>query len=348
MQEFPTRFEDSWALARLPWFDIQDGELVVDPSVGPAIDVHTHLALSFVLPGTVDLLREHPRTEHYLPLQRPIDLDVYANRNFTEGDLKALRADLSLKSLGASGMRRTHTIPNLAREMRGLRVQNSVLLAIDFPVLSDNAGAWLEAAKNRPDFIVFGSVHPYRPNMEDELDRQVALGARGIKVHPAVQSVLPQDPMAMKLYRQCAKRKLPVLFHCGPVDIEPALGRYLSQVRHYRRPVEANPDTTFVLGHTGALQRAAAIEIARTCPNVYVEIASQSLSGVRQILDEVDHDKILFGSDWPFYHQSMPLAKVLIATVGREELRPKVLFENAARLLGLPTMNPLRPRLSPR
>ena len=42
------------------------------------------------------------------------------------------------------------------------------------------------------------------------------------------------------------------------------------------------------------------------------------------------------------------IAAHLIATVGREELRPKVLFENAARLLGLPTTNPLRPTLSPR
>lgn len=335
MRELPTRFEDTHALARLPWFDLKNGELCVDPAIGPAIDVHTHLALSFVLPGRVDLMAEHPRTEHYLPLQRAIDLDVYANRNFTEADLSRMRADLSMKSLTAGGMRRTHTIPNLAREMRGLRVQSSVLLAIDFPALSDNAGAWLEAAKDRPDFVVFGSVHPYRPNMETELDRQVSMGARGIKVHPAVQTVLPQDPLAMKLYRLCAARKLPVLFHCGPVNIEPPLGRYLSQVRHYRKPVEENPDTTFVLGHSGALQRETAIAIARDFPNVYVEISSQSLSGVRDVLEQVNPDRILFGSDWPFYHQALPLAKLLIATEGQEELRRKVLFENASRLLGI-------------
>lgn len=336
MRDHPTRFEDMWALARLPWFDVKNGELCVDPAVGPAVDVHTHLALSFVVPGRVDLHREHPRTEHYLPLQRAIDLDVYANRNFTEADLSRMRRDLAWKSVTAGGMRRTHTIPNLTREMRGLHVQSSVLLAIDFPALSDNAGTWLEAARGRSDLLVFGSVHPYRPNMEAELDRQVAMGARGIKVHPAVQSILPQDPLAMKLYRLCGARKLPVLFHCGPVDIEPPLGRYFSQVRHYRRPVEANPDTTFVLGHSGALQRETAIAIARDFPNVYVEISSQSLSGVRDVLAQVDPDRILFGSDWPFYHQALPLAKVLIATEGQEELRRKVLFDNAARLLGLP------------
>ena len=76
---------------------------------------------------------------------------------------------------------------------------------------------------------------------------------------------------------------------------------------------------------------------ARRYDNVYVEIASQSLTGVRKIIERVDHDRILFGSDWPFYHQSMPLSKLLIATEGAPELRDKILYRNAARLLGLST-----------
>jgi len=90
-----------------------------------------------------------------------------------------------------------------------------------------------------------------------------------------------------------------------------------------------------VLGHSGALQMELALEIARRYPNVYLEISSQSLKNVRTILDSADPTRVLFGSDWPFYHQAIPLAKLLIATVGREELRRKVMYENAARLLGL-------------
>ncbi|MBE7483159.1 MAG: amidohydrolase [Polyangiaceae bacterium] len=336
MADFPTRFESTLDLARLPWFERRGDRLfLADRSIGPLVDVHTHLALAYVLPQRLDLRREHAVTEHYLPVERRLDLDVYANRNFSPEDLKRLERDLALGSLSAGGMRRTHTIPNLEREMRGLGVVRSVLLAIDFPVLSDNAGEWLEAAKGHEDLVVFGSVHPYRPNMERELRRQVALGARGIKVHPAVQTVLPGDRRAMKLYALCARYRLPVLFHCGPVGIETRLGRRLSQVRHYFQPIERNPDTTFVLGHSGALQMEQALEIARRYPNVYLEISSQSLTNVRRILDNADTDRVLFGSDWPFYHQAIPLAKLLIATVGREALRPKVLHENAARLLGL-------------
>ncbi|MCC6668262.1 MAG: amidohydrolase family protein [Polyangiaceae bacterium] len=336
MAELPTRFDSTLDLARLPWFERRGRDLLlVDDSVGPAVDVHTHLALAFVLPQKVDLSAEHGETEHYLPVEQRLDLDVYANRNFSPADLTRMKRDLGLGSLTGRGMHRTHTVPNLEREMQGLRIVRSVLLAIDFPVLSDNAGDWLEASKGHDALVVFGSVHPYRPNMERELIRQIGLGAKGIKVHPAVQTVLPGDARAMKLYALCAKYRLPVLFHCGPVDIETRLGRRLSQVRHYFQPIERNPETTFVLGHSGALQLDLALEIARRYPNVYLEISSQSLTGVRKILDQADVKRVLFGSDWPFYHQAIPLAKLLIATVGREELRPQVLHENAARLLGL-------------
>ncbi|MCC6904143.1 MAG: amidohydrolase family protein [Polyangiaceae bacterium] len=336
MTDFPTRFDGTLDLARLPWFERRGRELVlVDDSVGPVVDVHTHLALAFLLPQKVDLLAEHGETEHYLPVERQLDLDVYANRNFSASDLTRMKRDLGLGSLTGGGMHRTHTIANLEREMRGLRIVRSVLLAIDFPVLSDNSGAWLRASKGHDGLVVFGSVHPYRPNMERELIRQIGLGACGVKMHPAVQTVLPGDPRAMKLYALCAKYRLPVLFHCGPVDIETRLGRRLSQVRHYFRPIEKNPETTFVLGHSGALQLELALEIARRYPNVYLEISSQSLTNVRKILDQADVSRVLFGSDWPFYHQAIPLAKLLIATVGREALRPKVLHQNAARLLGL-------------
>jgi predicted TIM-barrel fold metal-dependent hydrolase len=331
-----TRFSNLLDLARLPYFEVKDGALVLaDAALGPAIDVHTHLALAYVRRMSVDLGREWPETEHYLPPERAIDLDVYANRNFTPEDLRRLNRDLTLLSVTAGGMRRTHTLPNLRREMGGLGVRQSVLLAIDFPVLSDNAGAWLEAARGAKDIVVFGSVHPFRRGVERELDRQVALGARGIKVHPAVQNVRPDMDAALRLYRACARRGLPVFFHCGPVDIEPPLGRWLSQVRFYERGIAECPETTFVLGHSGALQMPEALALARRYPNVWMETSSQSLSGVRRVLAEGPPDRLTFGSDWPFYPVAVPLAKVLLATEGDDALRRAVLHGNATRLLGI-------------
>ncbi len=178
-------------------------------------------------------------------------------------------------------------------------------------------------------------MHPYTPRQGEALDAQAHAGALGVKIHPNVMCVRPDDPRAMKLYRRCGERGLPVLIHCGPVGIEPALGRWLTQVRWYEKPIAENPNTVFLLGHSGALQFEEALALQRRYPNVWLELSSQSLSNVRAMVERGDPDRIVFGSDWPFYHQAIPLAKVLIATEGKREVRAKLLFRNAARLLRL-------------
>jgi predicted TIM-barrel fold metal-dependent hydrolase len=57
---------------------------------------------------------------------------------------------------------------------------------------------------------------------------------------------------------------------------------------------------------------------------------------VQRLAHEAPPGKVVFGTDWPFYHQAVGIAKVLIATEGEPDLRAAVLRENAARLLGLP------------
>lgn len=333
-----TIFRDNYDLARLPYFEIDDrGALVLTaPDVGPIADVHTHLALSYGPRSKLDLWEHHPKTEHYLPVDRRLDLDVYANRNFTELDLERLRRDLTVGSLTRSGMRRTHTATNLLGEMDELGIAVSVLLPIDFPVLSHNAESYLAvAARAGGRLVSLGSVHPFASRPEERLAQQKQAGARGIKVHPAVQSVRPDHPRAMRLYRACGALGLPVLWHCGPVGIEPRLGRELSQLKHYWRAVHDHPDTIFVLGHAGALQLPMALTLARAYDNVYLEVASQSLHGIRQLVDEGPSERLMLGSDFPFYHQAMAVAKALLATEGKPTVRRRLLWDNAAKLFGL-------------
>jgi len=323
-------------LSRLPWFDQRDGRLVLsDPSVGPAIDMHTHIALAYLLPMRLDLYRATAHTEHYLPSCCNIDFEVYQNRNFTPAALHALKRDLTLGSLGRGGMRATHTVPNLVREMDELGIVHSVLLPIELPYISKNAAHALEAARHEPKVLSFGSVHPIVDRVPTRLDEQAHAGARGVKVHPAVQLIRPDHPRAMALYRQCSARNLPVLLHCGPVGIELKSGRRRTQVALYEKPIAEQPQTKFVLGHAGALQMERALDLACRYPNVWLELSGQSLSNVRTILDRADPDRVVYGSDWPFYHQAIGIAKVLMATAGREHLRAKVLYQNAAKLLGL-------------
>lgn len=329
-------FEDLEALARLPWFELgPEGRLRIKaPGVGAIIDFHAHLALGFGPPLSVDLFAAERATEHYLSVTSPFDLAPYLNRAFTPERLAEMTHDLTIESLGPGGMRATHTVPNLRREMGELGIVSTVILPIDMPFGSANAEAALAAARREPGIIPFGSVHPHTWGASAKLDAQIASGARGFKFHPAVQLTRPDDPRAVALYRRAAAAGKVIFWHCGPVGIESPLARALSQVALYERPIAENPGVTFVLGHAGALQPEQALALARRYPNVYLELSSQGLPVIEKLIAEGPSDRLLFGSDWPFYHAAIPLAKVLLATEHRPTLRRKILHDNAARLLG--------------
>jgi uncharacterized protein len=329
--------DSSWRLedlAKLPWFKLEDGRVkLADASLGPSIDCHTHLSLAYLRPNQIDLARLHPETLTYLPRERAFYLDRYLNHSFTDGDLKRLKRDLVLGSLTAGGMRATHTAANLARDMDDLGIAHSLLLPIDFPFVSDNWGTWREAVAGDPRFICYGSVHPFAPRREQRLVRQFAAGAQGIKLHPNVQAFGPEWRRPMELYAQCRDLGMVVYWHCGPVGIEPPHGKILTQVRRYANPIREFPGCTFVLGHAGALQNEEALELARRHENVYLEISGQSVERIRRMIERGPVERMVFGTDWPWYHQAIGLAKVYLATEGNEHARRAILYDNAARLL---------------
>ena len=62
---FPTTFESTLDLARLPWFDVEGGNRLVlatdaADEVGPVVDMHTHLAMGFFRRLRVDLHASTP------------------------------------------------------------------------------------------------------------------------------------------------------------------------------------------------------------------------------------------------------------------------------------------------
>ncbi|MFN8051113.1 MAG: amidohydrolase family protein [Acidimicrobiales bacterium] len=334
----PTSFASILDLARLPWFDVVDGNrLVADPSVGPVIDMHTHLAMAYGPTHRVDVAAETPRTAHYMPITAPFDLEPYSNLNFDAEAMWSMKLDLSLLSLTPWGKRVTHTAPNLLREMDDLGITNAVLLPFDMPFGASNADVFLTAARQFPRLVSFAGVHPSNRHVDDVLDEQIRAGAKGLKFHPNGQFMAPDHPKVVHLCRRCGERNLPVLMHCGPVGIEPKAAANRSQVVRYEQVIAENPHTTFVLGHCGALQHRTALDFVGRYDNLYYELSSLGLGAMREVFDTVAPDRLVYGTDWPFYHQAITMARVLILTEGDEALRRAVLHDNAARLLGLAT-----------
>jgi hypothetical protein len=70
--------------------------------------------------------------------------------------------------------------------------------------------------------------------------------------------------------------------------------------------------------------------------NAWFGIHGQGVTHLDEMIRRTGGERMLFGTDWPFYHLAATLAKVLIVTDApeRRSVRNAILRENAERLLG--------------
>jgi predicted TIM-barrel fold metal-dependent hydrolase len=71
-------------------------------------------------------------------------------------------------------------------------------------------------ARERPDlFVACASVHPYRPDAIDELERAAEAGAVAVKWLPNAMRIDPSSEKCDRFYEALARLKLPLLSHAG-------------------------------------------------------------------------------------------------------------------------------------
>jgi predicted TIM-barrel fold metal-dependent hydrolase len=269
-----------------------------------------------------------------------LDLDVYINGNFTPADLRALRWNVLAQGIWGSSAAATQTIPNLLTQMDATKVEQAVILPIvfGFPFGDDLNERWHEAidrAEAAARLRLGASVHPGDPDRIAKLEAYAARGARIVKLHPPLQRFYPDADDAMEIYAACERLGLGVFFHCGRAGIEPESTHRYALPRHYEGALASFPNVPFVLGHGGARDAADALDLAMRYENAWLGAHGQSVTQLAEMLRRTGGERLLFGSDWPFYHLAASLAKVLITTEGEPELRTAVLRGNAERLLEL-------------
>ena len=339
----PLRVRGYRGLAELPWFELDEAgrpRLVAELPAG--IDIHTHLGMALGLAPRPDLHAATDRVVYVLDCEsRPgpcdLDLDVYMNLNFTADELRGLRVAAIRQLTIGNPAAATHTLPNLASELDGAGFDQAAVLPIVFglPFGDDLADRWLDAVAESPlrgRFLPGGSVHPRDPDRIARLRSQARRGARIVKLHPEMQRFRPQSTEAMEVMAECERIGLPVIFHAGRSGIEPESIRGYALLRHLEEPAAAFPRLPIVLGHGGARDLPDAVELATRHPNLYLGIASLGASAIAHLLDTLGPERVVFGSDWPFYPVNTGVAKLLWATRQRPEAREPVLRGNVLRL----------------
>ena len=213
------------------------------------------------------------------------------------------------------------------------------------PQVSNDAVAEFAAA-NSDIAMAFASLNPTRgPEAVREAKRLIASGTiRGLKLHPPLQQFVPNDRLAYPLYEVFAEARLPVIFHTGHSGIGSGMPGGAGIRLKYGHPMPIDdvavdfPDMPIILAHPSFPWQDEAISVCLHKPQVYIDLSGWSPKYFPQTL--VQHantllkHKVLFGSDYPLLTPDRWLAEFEKLSI-RDEVRPLILKENAAKLFGL-------------
>jgi predicted TIM-barrel fold metal-dependent hydrolase len=184
-----------------------------------------------------------------------------------------------------------------------------------YPEMNDYIAKCVKKYPKR--LIGFGRVDPRREDAIKELDRtKRSLGLTGLKLHPMVECFRPDHPFFDGFFRKVDKLKLPILFHSGDGFSSPALILKIAK-KHSKLPV--------ILGH----MREWAFNALKECENVYVE-TSGTLPDFIELSADIDEDRILFGSDVPYYRYPTQIAIVDAAEIS-QKVKRKIFHHNFQR-----------------
>ncbi|MCX5771691.1 MAG: amidohydrolase family protein [Candidatus Hydrogenedentes bacterium] len=327
-------------LGRLPWFEKDDSgqfRLRGDAGIGPIVDPHSHVGWAFGFGGSVDMTRRG-RVDYMYDFER--DQDVLFKQEHPSNEEAAAMSHQTLTQFVKTPARnRTLTVANVAGEMDRMNYAKLFLLPLAIPRQTRHVSDTFGAAKIDRRIEAFGAVYPkpWGPKIVAELERQVVEHhIKAIKYHPVFQLLAPDDPDMMKLFEWCQARDMLVYAHTGYTGKEPRVMREKSEPVRFAVPLEAFPKLRIVFAHTGVRRLDQALEVARRFEDqVWLEISGQAVPAISYILQRYDTEKVMFGSDWPFYPLSVAVARSLVATEPCPDLRERLFAENAKRLFGL-------------
>ena len=180
------------------------------------------------------------------------------------------------------------------------------------------------------------TMHQDYENPEAEVDRAIALGLRGVKIHPDTQQVNMDDPRLMAFY-EIIEGRLPIVIHCGDYRYDySSPERLLNVVRTF-------PNLRIDAAHFGSWSRYEIgydilHEALEHNENIFMDTSSSSFMLGARRMGELSRlwgtEHIMFGSDYPMWDPVDEYHTILQSGFSNDELE-NILWHNAERFIGM-------------
>ena len=182
-------------------------------------------------------------------------------------------------------------------------------------------------------FTGMGTMHPESDDLQRDVNEILALGLKGIKLHPDIQRFETDSKKAMEIFALAQMHKLPVCVHLGD-------NRYdYSNTNRIIPVLEAFPELIMIGAHFGgwSVWESASHELHKY-ENIVVDCSSSlyaiSPEKARELIDLYGEDRVMFGTDYPLWTPVDEIGRFMRVPL-TEEQREKILYSNASRLFGI-------------
>lgn len=187
-------------------------------------------------------------------------------------------------------------------------------------------------AESNGKFTGLGTLHPDSEDICADVEEIIALGLKGVKLHPDIQQFKIDDYRMLKIYELCEGR-LPILIHTGD-------SRYDYSNPNRMMPIlDIYKNLTVIGAHFGGWSIwEEATKVLSEYKNFYVDCSSSLYAltpeKAKELIMAYGTHKVLFGTDYPMWKPEEELEKFMKIELS-EKQREDILYNNTAKLFGI-------------
>lgn len=265
------------------------------------IDLHTHCFPDTLAPRAIGQLTDTISSMHITPSTDGTAAGLLSN-------MDRVGIDLSVVCNIATNARQMHKVNDFAMELK---------------------------QKYPQKLIPLGSLHPHAEGLEAELNRLMAAGIHGIKLHPDYVGIDLDSPDFETILGLCEEKNVFVITHAGFDPLSP--DHFHCTPAMVRRVLSRHPRLKLVAAHMGGLDCEEDTLELLCGQDVYLDTSlmthrPEKAELLHKILMSHAPDRLLFATDTPWTDAAGEVQAICHAPLS-DEVKDMIFSRNALTLL---------------